>query len=86
MSVYVDDMRARVGRMIMSHMLADSSAELHAMAEQIGVARRWCQKEGTPEEHYDVCLAMKARAIELGAIEITKRQAAKMRRARRGAA
>ncbi len=76
MSVYVDDMRAPFGRMIMCHMLADSRAELDAMADQIGVARRWIQKPGTPHEHYDVSLGARAKAVKLGALEITQRQAA----------
>jgi len=82
-SVYVDDMKRRYGRMFMCHMIADSTAELHAMADRIGVARRWLQKAGTPREHYDVCLAMRAVAIEYGAIPITQRELAVKTRARR---
>lgn len=76
MSVYVDDMRAPLGRMRMCHMIADSSDELHAMAGKIGVARRWIQHEGTPDEHYDICLSMRARAVRLGAVEVTRRELA----------
>jgi hypothetical protein len=73
MAVYVDDMRARVGRMVMCHMIADSDGELHAMAARIGVARRWFQDRRHP--HYDICLQMRARAVRAGAIEITRRDA-----------
>lgn len=59
MSVYVDDMAARFRRMVMCHMLADTDDELHAMADRIGVARRWHQGD-----HYDICLAKRALAIE----------------------
>ena len=71
MTVYVDDMRARFGRMIMCHMIADTSDELHAMARCIGVARRWCQYAGTSREHYDVCLSKRRIAVDAGAVEIT---------------
>lgn len=70
MTVYVDDMRANYGRMIMCHMIADTEAELHAMADLIGVNRKWYQGD-----HYDIALSKRDIAIELGAIEITWRQA-----------
>lgn len=38
MSVYVDDMGATYRGMIMFHLIADSSEELLAMADKIGVA------------------------------------------------
>ncbi len=82
MTVYVDDMRAPLGRMVMCHMMADSSDELHAMARSIGVKRRWCQNSGTWREHYDICLSKRGMAVESGAVEITRREAAKMSRDR----
>lgn len=82
--VYVDNMRAQFGRMIMCHMIADTEAELHAMAKSIGVARRWYQGD-----HYDICLAMRAKAVKLGAKELTQMELGRMaiakRRAARGA-
>ena len=73
MTVYVDDMRAPFGRMIMCHMIADTSEELHAMAARIGVARRWCQAAGTWKEHYDVCLSKRKLAVVAGVEETTWR-------------
>ncbi|MFA6230923.1 MAG: DUF4031 domain-containing protein [Rhodanobacter sp.] len=79
MTVYVDDMRASFGRMVMCHLLADSDEELHAMAERIGVARKWWQ--GPPKtrySHYDIALSKRALAVQGGAVEITLRQAGAM--------
>lgn len=72
MSVYVDDMKAKYGRMTMCHMVADTDDELHAMAARIGVARKWHQKPGTPHSHYDVCVSMRAKAVTFGAIEVDR--------------
>lgn len=84
MTVYVDDMRAKYGRMIMCHMLADTDDELHAMAARIGVARRWWQSpEATSGSHYDISLSCRAKALAVGAVEITWRQAGMMNMRRR---
>lgn len=72
MPVYVDKMKMPYGRMLMSHMLADSLEELHAMADAIGMKREWFQDHNTP--HYDVCQEKRAKAIELGAIEVDMRR------------
>ena len=72
MAVYVDDMAAPFGRMVMFHMVADTDDELHAMADRIGVARRWHQKPGTPHSHYDICKAKRAQAVAHGAVEIDR--------------
>lgn len=85
MAVYVDDMKARFSRMIMCHMTADSDGELHAMADRIGVARKWHQRAGTPYSHYDICLSKRAEAVKAGAVEITQREAALKILSRRGA-
>ena len=78
MTVFVDDMRAPFGQMIMCHMTADTSNELHKMAQLIGVRRKWCQKEDTWKEHYDICLSKRKIAVESGAVETTQREIVKM--------
>jgi len=83
MAVYVDDMKAKLGRMVLCHMIADSREELDAMADRIGVQRKWIQQAGTHQEHYDVSLSARAKAIAAGAQEITMRELAMMCMARR---
>lgn len=73
MTVYVDDMQADFGRLKLCHMIADSEEELHAMADRIGVARKWYQGD-----HYDVALSKKKLAIEAGAKAISWRDCALM--------
>jgi hypothetical protein len=88
MSVYVDESVHRVGRMVFCHMLADTEAELHAMADRIGVARRWFQRHAS-SPHYDICKSKRALAIAAGAVEVDRRElVAVIRRLRskRGAA
>lgn len=76
--VYVDDMykseMGQFGRMKMSHMIADTTAELLEMADKIGVARRWIQHPGTAREHFDICLAKRKLAVVAGAKEIPWRE------------
>ena len=86
MTVYVDDMYADFGRMKMCHMIADSREELDAMADRIGVARKWIQKAGTPGEHYDVCKSARSKAVAAGATEITWMDLGRMVTERRRAA
>lgn len=70
MSVYVDRARNGYGRLVMSHMIADSLDELHAMADAIGVARRWFQAAPPASfPHYDVAQTKRALAIQHGAID-----------------
>lgn len=74
MTVYVDDMKARYGRMVMCHMAADSTEELLEMADRIGVQRKWIQHPGEPKEHFDISLSKRALAVKAGAIECTWRE------------
>lgn len=84
MTVYVDNMRAKLGRMIMCHMIADSDDELHAMAERLGLKRAWHQAPPkASHSHYDISPSVRARAVAAGATEITWRQLAYMRKRER---
>lgn len=78
MTVYVDDMRAPFGRMVMCHMVADSDDELHAMAARIGVARRWHQAPPAHDSHYDIAQSKKKLAVMHGAVAITRRELSAM--------
>lgn len=73
MTVFVDDMfqypMGQFRRMKMSHMIASTEDELHAMAARIGIARRWYQGD-----HYDVSMTKRAAAIAFGAVPVTLRQ------------
>lgn len=69
MAVYVDDVKIPYGRMFMCHMWADTLEELHAMADKIGVRRKWFQHPPKASwDHYDICLTKKAKAVRFGAI------------------
>jgi len=83
MSVYVDGERNRFGRMVMCHMFADSLAELHQMAMAIGMDRDWFQPLSFP--HYDVSLSRRSRAVQLGAVEVDRRQGYEIRKRVRAA-
>ena len=77
MTVYVDRASHRYGRMTMCHLLADTPAELHAMADKIGVDRKWFQsKASTP--HYDICKEKRALAVNAGAMEIDRHRLASL--------
>lgn len=66
------------------HMTADNLDELHALADKIGLQRRWFQaKSNVP--HYDLTPTYRAKAIEAGAVEKSAREQAKERIAARNA-
>lgn len=73
MAVYLDpmvDQGRRIGRAgpDWCHMIADTLAELHAMADRIGLLRSWFQQGSAP--HYDVgSWPKRALAIAAGAVE-----------------
>ena len=61
-----------------SHLTADTTEELHEFADRLGIpTRAFQQKPGKPEfDHYDVPEELRQRAIALGAIALTWREAA----------
>lgn len=70
MSVYVDRVALGYGRMVMCHMIGDTPDELHAMADRIGVARRWFQAPPKASFwHYDVAKSKRELAVKAGAID-----------------
>ena len=74
MAVFVDKAKYPFGRMVMCHMAADSTEELLAMADKIGVHRKWIQKAGTSFEHFDICKSKRAKAVQFGALELTGKE------------
>lgn len=83
MAVYVDDMEAEFGSMIMCHMIADTRRELLDMADKIGVKRQWIQKFDNHGEHFDISKGKRALAVRYGAVEITWRECGEMNKRRR---
>lgn len=77
MAVYVDDMYTislgQFGRMKMSHLIADSTEELLAMVDKIGVDRKWIQHAGKKDEHFDISMSKRKLAIENGTIAVGMR-------------
>ncbi len=94
MTVYVDDVfiPATVGRCTSRwcHLFTDQDdqAELHALAERIGLRRSWFQPGRNGDviaAHYDVTEGKRREAVRAGAVEIAWQDAAAMRVQRREA-
>jgi hypothetical protein len=85
MAVYVDDSRIRWRDREWSHLIADTTEELHAFAARLGLERAWCHRRPARpwKDHYDIPEAQRQVAIRCGARPITCREAAEIRRAKR---
>ncbi|RQU16287.1 DUF4031 domain-containing protein [Burkholderia cenocepacia] len=87
MTVYVDDMYrheiGKLGRMKMSHLIADTTEELLTMVREIGVNPKWIQHAGTRDEHFDIAISKRAAAIAAGAVPITYDQCGAMNKRRK---
>jgi len=55
-------------------MVADTHIELMDMVAKLVLHPGWIQKQGTAEEHFDVCMSKRKDAIRLGAKEINRQQ------------
>jgi len=73
MAVYVDEAIWPFRGMVMCHMFADTEEELNAMADKIGVARKWIQRR-PGLLHYDIAKAKRALAVKAGAIQASRKQ------------
>lgn len=73
MSVYVDDAVTLWRGQRWAHLMADTLAELHAFAGQLGVPRRAFQNK-TSGAHYDLTADLRELAIQLGAVPISRHQ------------
>lgn len=71
MTVYVDDAVHAWRGQRWAHLMADTVAELHAMAAQLGLPRRALQNKPSGV-HYDVTSELRERAIALGAQPISR--------------
>ena len=86
MSCYVDTVRdypdAGLRHTRFCHLLADTRDELHAMAEALGVPHRYFQDHPW-RWHHDLPEPLRARAIELGAREVSLREVGLLLRRRK---
>ena len=72
--VYVDPLCNHGWRLGPScHLFADTVDELHDFARRIGMRRSWFQGGRLP--HYDLTASRRARAVECGAIELSRQEA-----------
>jgi hypothetical protein len=79
MPVYVDCAQNTFGRMKMCHMLADTLPELLAMADRIGVDRRWYQGPGKAScPHFDIAKSKRVLALAAGAVPVDRKQLAEV--------
>lgn len=73
MAVYVDDYLVPYRGRRICHMIAATEAELHAMAQALGISERWFHRD-----HYDVTEEQRAAALALGAVAVSARDCATM--------
>ena len=81
MACYVDTTRSYPDAGLRStefcHLLADTRDELHAMADTIGMPRRYFQDHAY-RWHYDLPPALRERAVASGARELTMHEVGRL--------
>lgn len=90
MTVYVDDAVHPYRGMLMCHMVADTLAELHAMARRLGLPHAYFQCKSTGNlvgeqvtPHYDLSKKVRSRAIAAGAVAVSSRDIIRLARLKR---
>lgn len=88
--VYVDPLQdfgwvLRGRRVASCHLFTDSIdlAELHRIAASAGMKPVWFQCSGRVAPHYDLTASRRRLAVSAGAVEVTRREAVAIWRARR---
>lgn len=81
MTVYVDHASNPFGRMKMSHLMADTDAELENVAYALRLNKEW--RDG---DHYDISEGKRLAAIHFGATPVTSRELVRLRRRKRALA
>lgn len=77
MAVYVDpliDYGWKLGPSC--HLTADTVDELNAFAVKIGMKLKWLQRSKQEMPHYDLVGSKRAKAVALGAVQLSWREAA----------
>jgi FMN phosphatase YigB (HAD superfamily) len=71
--VYVDDAGILWRGKKRYHMTADSLAELHGFAEQVGINKCWFHR-GTTHPHYDITEPQRQAVLDAGGVAVTQRE------------
>ncbi len=59
---------------IWCHLTADSELELVDFAQRLGRHPAWLQNPGTYRFHFDLCPTERSRALELGALPVSRKE------------
>ena len=79
--LYVDHLRIPFGRMLMSHLVADTQEELRDAARKLGLQQH-IQYPGGRKEHLDLSESKRIEAIRMGAKEVTAREIVRIQQAK----